>query len=294
MALAQHIFGAPILLAVVGSLLFLPVRALAHGAVHEQIKALTTAIEAGGNQPTNAPLLVQRGNLHRIHSDWALAAADFDKAAQLDPTLAEVDIHRARMWLEASQPEKSLAAIERYCKSRPENGDALLLRARARVQLGESLAAAADFARVIHLKQEKQPELFIEHAEALASAGGAHREEALRSLDEAITKLGPLMTLELPALDLELALQRHDAALARVDFLLSRVPRKEGWLCRRGEILLQAARTNEARTAFTHAWDAFNKLPPNHRNTPAMANLEVRIKAALESLAQQPQAGPTK
>ena len=46
--------------------------------------------------------------------------------------------------------------------------------------------------------------------------------------------------------------------------------------------------------SFTHAWDAFNKLPPNHRNTPAMANLEVRIKAALESLAQQPQAGPTK
>ena len=47
--------------------------------------------------PNNASLYLKRGELHRIHQDWPAAAADYDRAAQLDPNLAVVDLARGAM-----------------------------------------------------------------------------------------------------------------------------------------------------------------------------------------------------
>ena len=55
------------------------------------------------------------------------------------------------------------------------------------------------------------------------------------------------------------------------------------WLARRGEILLQAGRREEARAAYEQALKALDSLPPGRRNVPAMNELEKRIKASLEA-----------
>ena len=72
--------------------LSLPVRA--HEGLHEQIAAITAKIK---RDPKNASLYLQRGELHRLHHDWARAAADYDRAEHLQPGLQTVDLARGKM-----------------------------------------------------------------------------------------------------------------------------------------------------------------------------------------------------
>ena len=102
-------------------------------------------------------------------------------------------------------------------------------------------------------------------------------------MDDGIERLGPLVTIQLHAIDLELKRKQFDAALARLEKIAAQSPRKETWLARRGEILLQAGRREEARAAYEQALKALDTLPPGRRNVPAMNELERRIKAALEA-----------
>jgi predicted negative regulator of RcsB-dependent stress response len=90
--------------------------------------------------------------------------------------------------------------------------------------------------------------------------------------------------LQLFAIDLELKQKNVDGALARLEKVAEKSPRKESWLVRRGEILVQAGRSVEAKQAFESALAALDKLPPTRRNVPAMLELQRRIRAELERL----------
>lgn len=265
------------------ALLLAPAGAFAHGDVHERIDALTLQIQAHPNAASNAPLFLARGDLHRIHGSWAEAAADFDKALQLDPKLVMVELFRARLWLDTDKPKAAIEAVNRYAASQPLNSETLALRARARVKAGEPLAAVEDFTRAIRLAVPPTPELYLERAEALLATGPERRGEALRGLEEGIARLGPLVTLELRAVDVELALKRFEGALARIDLMASKAARKETWLSRRAEVLRQAGREAEARQAWQEVLAALETLPPARRQTKAMMDLEARARAGLKT-----------
>ena len=79
-------------------------------------------------------------------------------------------------------------------------------------------------------------------------------------------------------------LKNYDGALVRVDKVAERSPRKETWLSRRGEILVQAGRLNEARLAYESALAALHALPPTRRNVPAMQELSKRIQKQIDTL----------
>lgn len=258
-----------------------PVRAGAHGPIHEQIAALTDRIT---EDPQNAALYLKRGELHSHHLDWPAALADYERAAQLDPTLAAVDFARGRTLLQAGRPTEARSALDRFLAKHPDHAEGLATRARVLVSLGHGLAAGADYTRAIAAAERldrPNPEYYLERARALAAEGGDHADEALRGLDEGVRRLGPLMVLQLYAIDLELAGKRYDAALARLDTLAAQSPRKEPWLARRGEILEQAGRAAQARLAYEQALAAIESLPARHRQTEATARLEARIRAAL-------------
>jgi hypothetical protein len=72
--------------------------------------------------------------------------------------------------------------------------------------------------------------------------------------------------------------------LARVDTVLERSPRKESWLARKAEILLQAGRPAEAKKTYAAALSALNTLPPARRNVPAVVDLAKRIQLELDHL----------
>lgn len=263
-------------------LLAFPVESVfAHGDLHGQIASVTAQIE---KEPQNSDLFLRRGELRRLHSEFPEAAADLEKAGALQPDSPQVALAKSRLALSTGKFEAAVKEMDRLLPKRPEYPEGWLLRARARNQLGQQTEAAEDYTEIISRVERPEPEIFLERAAALVAVGEQHFDEALRGLNEGLTKLGPVMTLELAALDVELRMKRLDDALRRVDRLATSAKRQESWLARRGDILVQASRPNEARIAFNKALEAITTLPPHIQATQATTNLKQRIAASLAKL----------
>nr|MBA3515424.1 tetratricopeptide repeat protein [Pyrinomonadaceae bacterium] len=245
--------------------------AAAHDGLHEQIVELTARIK---HAPHNASLYLKRGELYRLHRDWRRAAADYDRAARLQPALSVVDLARGTMLFEAGRPQAAKVALDRFLGKHPAHFEALTTLARVLVKLGRRAEAEQTLT--------PEPELYVERARALAEPVEAgNTGEALRVLDEGVAKLGPLVTLQLYAVDLELRLKNYGAALERLDSVAVQSSRKEVWLTRRGEILLRAGQQMQAREAFAAALAAVESLPTHRRRTRAVADLEAHLRTAL-------------
>jgi len=250
--------------------------ARAHEGLHEQIDAITAKLK---RDPKNAALYLQRGELYRLHREWARAAADYDRASRLQPGLTIVDLGRGKMLLESRRYQQAKVVFDRFLRQRPRHVEGLVTRGRVLAKIGARLDAANDFTEA--LASAPEPELYLERAQVL---GGDERyiQDALRGLDEGIKQLGPLVTLELAAIDLELREGNYDAALTRLDVITAQSERKETWLVRRGEILKAAGRREEARKAFSAALVAIESLPPQRRQSRAMTALQLRARSALK------------
>ncbi len=263
------------------ALLLAVATAHAHGDFHTLITAANQDIEKA---PTNPELYLRRGELFRLHQQFDSAQKDIDAAAALALGLPGLDLSRARLLLDTDWPLSARACLDRFLGRITNHTEAFTLRSRAWARLGQPLYAAEDLSRAIAVTPEGAPDLYIERARALAEAGPDQLEAALRGLDDGMKKMGSLVTLQLTAIDLELRRKNHDAALARIDVVMQRSPRKESWLARKGEILLQAGRTEEARQAYEAALAALNTLPPVRRNVPAVRDLERRIRLEIDHL----------
>jgi tetratricopeptide (TPR) repeat protein len=271
-----------------------PPAASAHGAMHEQIDLVTKEIE---KTPRDPALFLRRGELWRLHGDWDAANADFDRALLLDPRLEFADLMRGRLFLDANWLKSARACLDRFLTTHTNHAEACTLRGRVMEKSGDRLAAAADFSRAIQYTPDPTPDLFIERAQVLIAEGGEHLDTALAGLEQGLKRLGPLVTLHLYALDVEVKLKRFDAALIRLDGVMEKSPRKETWLARRGEVLVQAGRPEDARKAFRAALAALDTLPPTRRQVPAVVELEKRLKDQIANpgavLASPPKAATT-
>jgi tetratricopeptide (TPR) repeat protein len=254
-------------------------RAAAHGDLHDQIAEVTRQI---ARTPDDARLYVKRGELHRLHGELTAALSDYDRAAHLDPALAEVDLGRGKALFEAGRPADARAALERFLERRPDHADARLSLARVLVRLRLPAQADAEFARAIRLVGRPKPDLYFERATALASA--ARLDAAIRVIDEGIARLGALAALEDLGVSLERRRGNYDGALARLDRIIAGKTRREAWLARRGEILAEAGRPSEARASLLAARDSIESLPPRLRRTRAIERLEREVKSSLDRL----------
>ncbi len=259
--------------------------ARAHPEIDWQIAEVTARLADHSGDPA---LLLQRGELHRVHRDWAAAAADFKLARELEPGLAVVDFHLGRLELEAGRPAESVAALDRFLASEPQHAAALLTRARARAALGRYLDAASDFTSGLAVAARPEPNDYLDRARVLAAAGDEHLASALRGLDEGLARLGRPVTLELEAIELELRRGSVDAALGRLDRIVASSTRKEAWLMRRGEILEQSGRGPQAQQAYARALEAIDALPASRRSNRAVQRLETEAKNALARLSAVP------
>lgn len=256
----------------------LPSFARAHEGLHEQIVAITAKIK---RDPKNASLYLQRGELHRLHRDWARATADYNMAARLQPELKIVDLARGKMLFESGKLQRAKFTLDRFLTQQPGHYEGLITRARVLAKLGSRGEAIRDFSQALAESSVPDPDLYLERAHVLA--GDQERvTEALSGLDEGIKRLGPLVTLQLAAIELELSRQNFDGALNRLDLITAQSARKEAWLVRRGEILKLAGRDDEARAAFNAALVAIESLPPDRRQTKAITILQLRVRAALK------------
>ncbi len=121
--------------------LALPGSLLGHAGINTRIADVTRRISS---DPANALLYVKRGELHRLHRDWASANRDFDLALQLEPNLVTVHLSRGRMCLEAGRLETAKAELDRFLVHQPNHLEGLIARARVLVRQGNRLAAVKD------------------------------------------------------------------------------------------------------------------------------------------------------
>jgi tetratricopeptide (TPR) repeat protein len=261
--------------------------AMAHGDTHEMVKAVTEELRS---RPRDPDLYIRRAELHRRHGDFDLALADYETASRYaSPPPASLDLMRGLLFLEAKWPFAARAYLDRYLGRETNHVVALAARARANLELKDRDAAIRDFDAAIRHSSEPRPELYIERAQALVTAEGSRLQEAVDGLDEGMRRLGPVVTLQLQAIDLLLRMRQTNAALSRVDRIIEQSPRKETWLARRGEILMQAGRWAEANEAFTNAIAQLATLPPARRSVPAIQELEKRLRqAAAEAAGHHP------
>lgn len=253
--------------------------AAAHGDLHDQIAEVTRQI---ARRPDDARLYVKRGELHRFHGERTAALSDYDRAARLDPALAEVDLGRGKTLFEAGRAAQARAALERFLERRPDHADARMSLARVLVRLRLPAQADAEFARAIRLVGRPKPDLYFERATALGSAG--RLDAAIRVIDEGIARLGPLAALEDLGVSLERRRGNYDGALARLDRINVGTSRREAWLARRGEILAEAGRPAEARASLLAARASIESLPARLRRTRAIERLEREVKSSLDRL----------
>jgi tetratricopeptide (TPR) repeat protein len=266
-----------ILLALFVSLL--PHAAGAHGELLLRIAELTRRIQTASNDL--AVLYLQRGELYRQDQNWSAAEADLARAAQLDPTLP-VDLCRAKLLADTGQLEAARAQFDALLSRAPQNAEAWLGRAEVHLRQKRISEALADFRRALELSAHPLPAQALTLARALRDAGRA--DEALNLLDASLRNTGAPLELHAEALNLELECKNFDAALQRLEVILRRAHRKEEWLAKRGEILLQAGRPAEARQAFEAALAAIRTLPQRIQQNPPMLKLRADIHAALARL----------
>lgn len=253
----------------------------AHGELLIRIGEATKKIEAATNHL--ATLYLQRGELYREDQNWAEAEADYSRAAQQDPKLEAGDFCRAKLLDDSGQLEASRDMFNKVIARSPKNGEAFIGRARVLVKLNEPQPATADFQEGLKLLTNPKSEYFLELAQILMTQNKT--DEALHTLDSGIKKFGPIVPLQLYALELELARKNTDAALSRLDTIIERAERKENWLARRGDILLAAGRSAEARKSFNASLAAIKLLPMVLQKASPMQNLQSRVQMALDKTA---------
>ncbi len=218
----------------------------------------------------------------KLLQDYTLA--DFERVAEINPDLAEVDMSLGRMFLASGRPVQAEEAFKRFILQVPNHAEARVTLAMALVQLDRRREAVVEYTRAIKLCPSPTPGLYLERAKTLIDEGDGYVDEALRGLDEGIHRLGPIITLQLYAIDLELKKNQFDAALIRLEQITEKASRKETWLARRGDILEKAGRADQALVAHASALAAIQKLPAHRRSTQTMTQLKAHVIAAQNRL----------
>ncbi len=249
--------------------LLAPAAAWAHGDDQVIIEALTEELA----RAPSADLHLRRGELFRHHQDWERAEADYAAAARLEPALAIVDYFRARARLEAGVPDLALPLIERFLVAAPREAEGCFLRGEILASLNRPAEAAASYADGLERARQPRPEHFLRRARLLAAAAPHDPARALAAVDEGLARLGPIVSLVDEAIALELARGHPAGALARLAAALESAPRREGWLVRQGDVLVQCGRRDDAVASYRAALAAIAELPERYRATVPVEKL---------------------
>ncbi len=106
-------------------------------------------------QRNRAATYANRGIVYLNRNDAQLALADFDRAAETMPNLAEVHLNRGAALLNLTRYQEAIAAADHSLTLHPDEPEkAYFIRAAAHEELGDVEAAYRDYARAAELAPE--------------------------------------------------------------------------------------------------------------------------------------------
>ena len=175
-------------------------RAGAEDDIAEALEGINQQIQA---KPNDGRLLVQRSRLLALQKKFDQALADLDQANRLTP-FAEIDRERAQVYLAAGWYETGLEHASRHLTRQSSDAEGYAVRGRLNARLDRPAEAGKDFAAAIQHTKQPPIELYLERAQALTTPDGAHLQDALGTIEQAIVRVGPVVTLESAALEIEL------------------------------------------------------------------------------------------
>jgi tetratricopeptide (TPR) repeat protein/predicted aspartyl protease len=129
----------------------------------------TTAAGAtppAADEPTDAAGFTRRGNAYVARDEFALAVADFGRAAELEPAVPQHEYDRARARLQNRQPILALGDLDQALKLKPDYVAALVLRGEVRAAIKYLDGAKTDFDAALAL----DPNVRLQVANAYARA----------------------------------------------------------------------------------------------------------------------------
>ena len=245
--------------------------AFAHGAPSERLALLDAVIEG---EPNSVSHLLDRSELHRRHGRFDMAIGDLLRAQSISPDEHRIDHLLGRNHLEKGDFANAETTLRRYVDIVPGSSSGHVALAHALSGQHRHLEAARHYELAIAAQPTPVPDHFLGRARAYWAAGGPHIDQAINGLDEAMDALGPLVALQKLAIGIELARRNPDGAIDRVDQILAGARRQETWLVRKGRILADTGRHDEARAAYRSARDALESLPARVRSSAAMLALD--------------------
>src|SRR5436309_3322596 len=136
----------------------------AHDSNHDEMEAISSRIGIGGGTATD---YLRRGELHRLSREWDAALADYRRAERLDPSLLQVRLCRAALFLDTGRPAVAKRTLDPAIAREPANAEALHLRAQALVALGHPLDAVRDLDRMLACTRRPTPDHYLERARLL-------------------------------------------------------------------------------------------------------------------------------
>jgi predicted Zn-dependent protease len=229
-------------------------------------------------RPDDPQTHLAASRMHEERGEWDAALEALEAAAERGADTDVVSMIRSRVFLEAGWPRMAKRELDLLLRRRPDAYAAFLERGRAWAKLGNLDRAAADLGEAIAHLPRPTPEQVIERRDLLVAAG--RTEDAVRALDDGMARVGRVASLQLAAVDLEVGLRRFDAALGRLDELLVRNPGNPLWVARRGDILTQAGRPDDARAAYAAALRLIEARPAG-RGGGQLGDLKRRLDASV-------------
>lgn len=207
----------------------------AHPELRAQIEMLSQKLEVYSGDPDT---LIQRGDLHRRHGDYAEAARDFSSARTLDPEDHRIDLYEGRLALAQARPDSANALLNEFLRAHPNHAKGLMLRGDARAALARFSEAAADYRAAIAHTKTPTPALYLTLARLLARTGSEQSGVALTALDAGLEKFPNDMALLGMATDLALKTRQLDRATRYIDAVPDRIRALPQW--RKRIALIQA------------------------------------------------------
>lgn len=264
-------------------MLLMPTQGLrAHGAYHDVVEEITRKLAV---TPDDAALHFKLASAHEEHGEWKAALIECEKVKRLAATGFDTDFVEGKALACGGHLEAAKQVLESFLARQPHHAAARVERARVLWKQKKPEEAEKDFEAALSLESSAPVEWWIEAAEA---------GKAVETLRRALSQRGDDPQLLTASLEAELKAGDIDAALQRVETMRKIAPRPEPWMARRAEILTNAQRPVEARTAWQGLHQHLMALPNLERGIPLLSGLLAQCQHALGDASPPPVIAPPK